>query len=74
VDNLRDTLFAANVIPRHNLTTSTKLLDWILKQNKLLAEKYENDLTAQSAVNPAAWKKASEYRFYLGLESSWLYN
>jgi hypothetical protein len=75
VDNLRDNLFAANVIKRHNLKTATQLLDWMLAQNELVAGKYENDVTAQSTnFSPKAWSKASSNKFYLGLESSWLYN
>lgn len=74
VDNLRDNLFAANVIKRHNLKTATQLLDWMLAQNELFAAKYEKDKTAQSNYSPKAWSKASANKFYLGLESSWLYN
>ena len=74
VDNMRNNLFGANVMTTHKLTTSKKLLGWMLEQNELLAKKYEGDEEIQSAVSPKAWKKANTNGFYLGLESSWLYN
>jgi hypothetical protein len=74
VDNLRDNLFAANVMKRHNLTTTKKLYDWILSQNELLRKKYEADSEIREALSPKVWEKARGNKFYLGLESSWLYN
>ena len=74
VDNMRNNLFGANVMKKHKLTTSKKLLGWLVEQNKVLQEKYENDEEARGAVSPKAWKKASTNQFYLGLESRWLYN
>ena len=73
VDNLRDQLFGAEVIKRHNLTTSKKLVEWMLEQNQLLAEKYQASEELQAAINPKAWTKATDNKFYLGLESTWLY-
>ena len=74
VDNLRNSLFGSNVMKKHKLNTSKKMLDWVLQQNELLAGKYENDEDAQNAINPKVFKKASKHGFYLGLESTWLYN
>ena len=74
VDNMRNNLFGANVMTTHKLTTSKKLLSWLVEQNKVLGEKYENNEEARAEVSPKAWKKASDNQFYLGLESRWLYN
>jgi len=74
IDNLRDNIFAANIIKRHNLKTAKQMLDWMLQQNKDLEAKLQDDDTAQAMFNTGAWKKASTNKFYLGLESSWLYN
>jgi hypothetical protein len=73
-DNLRDNVFAANVIKRKNLKTANDLYDWIISENKSLARKYADSEDLQQSVNKKAWSKAEKYEFYLGLESSWLYN
>jgi hypothetical protein len=74
VDNLRDNVFAANVIKRHNIKSASQLLDWMLQENDRLEKKFANDLNAQADVSATAWKKAFTNKFYLGLESNWLYN
>jgi len=75
IDNLRDALFAANVIARHSLKTPKQLEDWMLQQNQLLKQKYSNEEDrAHETVSKTALKKAMENDFYLGLESSWYYN
>ena len=74
IDNLRDSIFAANIIKRHNLKTGKQLLDWMTQQNDALGSKLESDTDAQTMFNAGAWNKASYNRFYLGLESGWLYN
>ena len=73
VENLRNALFVAEVVKRHNLTTAKKLHDWIMEQNKGLGEKYEGHDELHTFVTPRAWKKAHENKFYLGLENTWLY-
>jgi hypothetical protein len=73
IDNLRDAIFAADVIPRHNLKSSEELQAWIEAQNANLAMKYQNPTDA-GRVNPKALEKAHQYQFYLGLELSWLNN
>jgi hypothetical protein len=73
-DNLRDNVFAANVIKRKNLKNPNDLYDWIISENKSLAQKYADSKDLQQSVNEKAWNKAAKYEFYLGLESSWLYN
>ena len=77
IDNLRDALFAGNVIARHSIKTSKQLEDWMLQQNDALKTKYnsqEQDEKARAMVSKTALKKATMYDFYLGLESSWYYN
>lgn len=74
IDNLRDTLFAANVISRHGLKSAKALEDWMLTQNSLLADKIENDEAARKGISKAALEKALKNKFYLGLESTWYYN
>lgn len=74
VDNLRDALFAASVISRHNLKTKKQLVAWMLQQNESLKTKYGTDESAHGLVTKSALKKATENNFYLGLESSWYYN
>lgn len=75
IDNLRDALFGANVIARHNIKTAKQLHDWMLAQNELLKAKYTNeDEPARELVAKTALKKALANDFYLGLESSWYYN
>ena len=74
IDNLRDALFASNVLDRHSLKTGKALEKWILEQNQELAKKYETDEEAQTTVSANALKKANKFQFYLGLDSSWLYN
>lgn len=73
VDNLRNSLFGSGCLKTHKLTTSTKLYNWILEQNEWVGERYKGE-DAEVQVNSRAWKKAEENEFYLGLESSWLYN
>ena len=74
VDNMRNNLFGADIMKRHNLTTGKQLHDWMMEQNAALGKKYENNEEAQGWINEKAWKKASRNGFYLGLESTWLYN
>ena len=72
VDNLRDALFAANVIQRHKLRSPKALLDWMMDQNQKLAVKFQDE-EAMATVSAAALKKAVQHGFYLGLDSSWYY-
>jgi hypothetical protein len=73
IDNLRDALFAADVIPRHDLKSSQELQAWIEAQNADLAMKYQNPADV-GRVNSKALEKAHQFQFYLGLDSSWLNN
>ena len=74
IDNLRNSLFGSGCIKTHKLTSTKKLYDWILEQNALVGDKYVDSKEEQETLNPKAWKKARENKFYLGLESSWLFS
>ena len=74
VDNLRDALFAADIIKKHNLKSSKALLEWINTQNEALGLKFQNDEVA-STMPPRVLEKAKQFNFYLGMgDSLWLYN
>mmetsp|Transcript_32957 Transcript_32957/g.54425 ORF Transcript_32957/g.54425 Transcript_32957/m.54425 type:complete len:411 (-) Transcript_32957:25-1257(-) len=73
VDNLRDAIFASELLKRHDLKSTTALVQWMQAQNEVLAAKFQQAAAAGKA-NPKALEKAKQYDFYLGLESSWLYN
>lgn len=73
VDNLRDALFASDIIKRHKLKSPKALQDWMMQQNEELKALYEQEEHA-SKVSKAALTKAHKFNFYLGLDSSWLYN
>ena len=74
IDNLRNSIFGANVLERHDLKTSKALESWLLVQNAAMGEKYYNDEILRGTISEKAWKKASSNDFYLGLQNSWLYN
>jgi len=73
IDNLRDSIFAADVIKTHGLNSPKAMEEWLLQQNDLLAEKYQNEKWAKT-VKPSALSKATKFKFFLGLESQWLKN
>jgi len=86
IDNLRDALFAADVLARHELKSAKALADWMIGQNELLKAKYNSggestggdgdagNNNKSPKVSETALKKANKFEFYLGLESGWLYN
>lgn len=71
VDNLRDAIFAAGILSRHNLKSHRALLSWIMQQNEELSSIYQDECPPN--INTTALKKAKKYGFYLGLDSAWLY-
>ena len=73
IDNLRDALFASNVIVKHSLKSPKSMEAWMIEQNELLSSKYQTE-EGKNSVSATALKKAIKYDFYLGLDSSWLYN
>ena len=73
VDNMRNNIYGSNVLKRHNLVNSKQLYDWLLVQNTAVGASYDSDVEKKATVSGAAWKKASENLFYLGIENTWLY-
>jgi hypothetical protein len=71
VDNLRDAIFAAGVLNRHSFKSHKALVDWMMKQNKIMRDKIRD--APPPNVSPTAMNKAKQYDFYLGLDLSWLY-
>lgn len=73
IDNLRDALFASTVLQRHSIKSSKALEEWMLAQNDILSVKYQSGEN-RNLVPQKAMEKAEKFDFYLGLDSSWLYN
>ncbi|KAL7479973.1 hypothetical protein ACHAW6_005690 [Cyclotella cf. meneghiniana] len=89
LDNLRDALFASDVIKREKISSGGELVKWIAKKNAELKSKYSEDNLSESSqqtnchieegaalrgrVSETALSKARKHDFYLGLESTWLY-
>lgn len=79
IDNLRDALFASNVLGRHKIKTPKALEAWLIGQNEILSAKFQEgggdkEAAQHLGVSSTALKKAIKFDFYLGLDSSWLYN
>lgn len=74
VDNLRDALFASDVVKRHNLKSPKALEAWMMEQNEMLKDEYTaEDSKKAESVSKTALEKAIKFNFFLGLDSSWLY-
>ena len=76
LDNLRDALFASEVITREKVGSGGELVKWMGKKNNELKEVYANEDGIDGdgkKVSENALKKAKKHDFYLGLESTWLY-
>ena len=78
LDNLRDALFASEVIKREKVGSGSELVKWMVGKNDELKAKFEGDvsdgeLDDGKKLSGAALNKARKYDFYLGLESTWLY-
>jgi hypothetical protein len=71
LDLMRDAIFAANVIERHQLKSAKALEEWLLEQNQRLKTKFTKDEAARRGVSKQALAKAQKYDLYLGLDSSW---
>lgn len=73
IDNLRNELFVADVIKRHDLKSPKALEIWMLAQNADLKKEYtaENSKKA-GGVSKNALAKAIKFDFFLGLDQSWL--
>ena len=76
LDNLRDALFASEVIKREKVGSGGELVKWMVKKNDELKETYTSEDGMDGGgkkVSENALKKAKKHDFYLGLESTWLY-
>lgn len=82
LDNLRDALFASDVIKREKMGSGGELVKWMVQRNEELREQFGDgeeevvgsiQLESGKKVSETALKKAREHNFYLGLESTWLY-
>jgi hypothetical protein len=74
IDNLRDALFASDVVKRHGLKSPKALEAWMLQQNDSMKQAYTSETSAKAAtVSKSSLDKAVKNGFFLGLDSSWLY-
>jgi hypothetical protein len=71
LDLMRDAIFAANAIERHQLKTAKALEGWLLDQNERLKMKFTDDEASRLGVTKHALAKAQKHGLYLGLDSSW---
>jgi len=76
IDNLRDALFASDVLKRHSVKSSKALFDWMSEKNQELGHLYVNGKGGSTVnqVSKTALNKAVKFHFFLGLDSSWLYS
>lgn len=71
-DNLRDGIFASNVLKDHNIKSAKALYDWLLQQNEELKGVYEEKgVKVAFKMNEKALSKASKNGFYLGLDPTY---
>jgi len=81
LDNLREALFASEVIAREKMERKGELVRWMERMNEGLRERYnaekkiveDDELENGKRVGETALRKARKHDFYLGLESTWLY-
>lgn len=78
LDNLRDALFASDVLKRHSIKSDKALLSWMEEKNMETAARFADQgangsKTASKSVSKSALAKAEKFQFFLGLDSSWLY-
>jgi len=74
IDNLRDALFASEVLKKHDLKSPKALEAWMMERNESLKKEYiDSSSKKATSVSSTALKKAIKHNFFLGLDSSWLY-
>lgn len=75
VDNLRDAIFTANILKNHSITSSSALYDWIMQRNEELEKRFVHNKEDPSkmGVSLLALEKSKQFRFYIGLDLSWLH-
>lgn len=74
IDNVRNDLFLNQVLERNEIKSAKDLEVWILSRNDDMKKKYEKDEEARKKVEGkggAAFKKAQQYEFFLGLDNAW---
>lgn len=71
-DNLRDGIFASNVLKDHDIKSAKALYEWMLEQNEALKAVYEGGVDKiPFKVNEKALAKANKNGFYLGLDPTY---
>ena len=72
VDNLRDAIFGAGIIQKHNIKNKSALIKYLLEKNEELGDLYRSK-DSFPGISTTALKKARTHGFFLGMDSSWLY-
>jgi len=72
LDNLRDALFSSDVLKRQSFLNSKELLEWITEKNAAIKEKFKKD-GVPPGISNKVFQKAQKFKFFLGIESTWLY-
>ncbi len=70
IDNLRDAIFAADVLKKNGIRSDRTLTKWIMDKNTAVKARLDK---GEIKCNKAAEEKARDNDFFLGLESGWLY-
>jgi len=73
VDNLRDAIFAAEVLKKGQIKSKTALVKWMLQKNEEMKVKYSSTSGNKEDTNKAALEKAKKFDFYLGMDLTWLH-
>jgi hypothetical protein len=73
MDNLRDEIFASDIIVRHKIKSPKALEQWLMEQNHAVGEKWKASDSLRESVAASVWSKAFANEFYLGLDKSWLF-
>ena len=73
VDNLRDGIFASNVLKDKDIKSAKALYEWLLDQNDLLKASYTSGNAKEypAKVNDKALSKANKNGFYLGIDPTY---
>jgi hypothetical protein len=77
IDNLRDSIFKANVVGRTGMASAAQLVEWVRAKNDLIAQRsdaeWKESYRGRNADTVAkAVDKARANAFFLGLEPNWL--
>lgn len=76
-DNLREALFASEVLRREKISSGGELVKWMTGKNDELRERYGKGMElrgdGERRISQGALRKARKNDLYLGLDSTWLY-